>query len=165
MPSGRFMAEKSTCARDAPGGILQACLEVAKALGEQENLHSGASCNIEQTADIRLALNQRRSLINSSLMQLQRARARTPSEFGMKARCFRQVRDSLGEDDTRVAELAVALLDEAVGLFSLPSSEGLTGYLENGDDISTRTAWRSGLFTRPDLGGLFGRTRRSHAEE
>jgi hypothetical protein len=165
MPSGRFMAEKSTCARDAPGGILQACLEVAKALGEQENLHSGASCNIEPTADIRLGLKQRRALLNSSLMQLQRALARTPSEFGMKARCFRQVRDSLGEDDTRVAELAVALLDEAVGLFSLPSSEGLTGYLENGDDISTRTAWRSGLFTRPDLGALFGRTRRSHAEE
>jgi hypothetical protein len=39
------MAEKSTCPRDAPGGIQQACLEVAKALGEQENLHSGASCN------------------------------------------------------------------------------------------------------------------------
>ena len=41
MPSGRFIAEQSTCARDAPGGILQACLEVAKALGEQENLQSG----------------------------------------------------------------------------------------------------------------------------
>ena len=35
MPSGRFMAEKSTCAPE--GDILQACLEVTKALGEQEN--------------------------------------------------------------------------------------------------------------------------------
>jgi len=165
MPSGRFMAEKSTCARDAPGGILQACLEVTKALGEQENLHGGASCNIEQTADIRLGLKQRRALLNSSLMQLQRARARTPSEFGMKARCFRQVKDSLGEDDTRVAELALAILDEAVGLFSVPSSEGLNGYLETGDNTSTRTAWRSGLFTRPDLGRLLGRARRSQAGE
>ena len=165
MPSGRFIAEQSTCARDAPGSILQACLEVAKALGEQEDLQSGASCNVEQTAGLKLGLNQRRALLNASLRQLQCARARTPTEFGMKARCFRQVKDSLGEDDTRVAELAVALLDEAVGLFSLPSSEGLTGFPENGHDISPRTAWRSGLFTRPDLGRLLGRARRSQAGE
>lgn len=159
------MAEQSTCAQDAPSGILQACLEVTKALGEQESLQSGASCNIEQTAGLRLGLDQRRALLNSSLRQLQCARARTSTEFGMKARCFRQVKDSLGGDDTRVAELAVALLDEAVGLFSLPSSEGLNGYLETGDNKSTRTAWRSGLFTRPDLGRLLGRARRSHAGE
>ena len=164
-PSGCCMAEQSTCARDAPGGILQASLEVTKALGEQEDLQSGASCNVEQAAGVKLGLNQRRDLLNSSLRQLQCARARTPTEFGMKARCFRQVKDSLGEDDTRVAELAVAILDEAVGLFSLPSSEGLNGYLETGDNTSTRTAWRSGLFTRPDLGRLLGRARRSHAGE
>ena len=106
MPSGRFIAEQSTCARDAPGGILQACLEVAKALGEQEDLQSGTAGNVEQTAGLKLGLNQRRALLNSSLRQLQCARARTPTEFGMKARCFRQIKDSLGEDDTRVAELA-----------------------------------------------------------
>ncbi len=106
MPSGRFIAEQSTCARDAAGGILQACLEVAKALGEQEDLQSGTAGNVEQTAGLKLGLNQRRALLNSSLRQLQCARARTPTEFGMKARCFRQVKDSLGEDDTRVAELA-----------------------------------------------------------
>jgi hypothetical protein len=165
MPSGRFMAEKSTSARDAPGDILQACLDVTKALGEQESLQSGASCDIEQTAGPRLGLNQQRSLLNASLTQLRCARAGTLSEFGMKARCFRQVKDNLGEDDTRVAELAVALLDEAVGLFSLPSSEGLNGYLENGHDKSSRPGWRSGLFARPDLGGLLGRARRSHAGE
>ena len=165
MPSGRFIAEQSTCARDAPGGVLEACLEVAKALSEQENLQSGACGNVEQTAGIRLGLNQRRSLLNPSLRQLQCARARTSAEFGMKARCFRQVKDSLGADDTRVAELAVAILDEAVGLFSVPSSEGLNGYLETGDNTSTRTAWRSGLFTRPDLGRLLGRARRSQAGE
>ena len=165
MPSGRFIAEQSTCARDTPGGVLQACLEVAKALSEQESLQSGACGNVEQTAGIRLGLNQRRSILNASLRQLQCARARTPSEFGMKARCFRQIKDSLGADDTRVAELAVAILDEAAALFSLPSSEGLNGCVEAGDDTSTRTAWRSGLFTRPDLGGLLGRSRRSHAGE
>jgi len=165
VPSGRFIAEQSPCARDAPGGILQACLEVAKALGEQEDLHSGTAGNVEQTAGLKLALNQRRALLNSSLRQLQCARARTPTEFGMKARCFRQIKDSLGEDDTRVAELALAILDEAVGLFSVPSSEGLNGYLETGDNTSTRTAWRSGLFTRPDLGRLLGRARRSQAGE
>ena len=165
MPSGRFIAEQSPCARDAPGGILQACLEVAKALGEQEDLQSGTAGNVEQTAGLELALNQRRALLNSSLRQLQCARARTPTEFGMKARCFRQIKDSLGEDDTRVAELALAILDEAVGLFSVPASEGLNGYLETGDNTSTRTAWRSGLFTRPDLGRLLGRARRSQAGE
>ena len=165
MPSGRFIAEQSTCARDAPGGILQACLEVAKALGEQEDLQSGASCNVEQAAALKLGLNQRRALLNSSLRQLQCARARTPTEFGMKARCFRLVKDSLGEDDMRVAELAVAILNEAVALFSLPTSEGLTGHVETGDNTSTRTASRSGLFTRPDLGWLLGRARRSHAGE
>jgi len=165
VPSGRFIAEQSPCARDAPGGILQACLEVAKALGEQEDLQSGTAGNVEQTAGLKLALNQRRALLNSSLRQLQCARARTPTEFGMKARCFRQIKDSLGEDDTRVAELALAILDEAVGLFSVPSSEGLNGYLETGDNTSTRTAWRSGLFTRPDLGRLLGRARRSQAGE
>ena len=149
MPSGRFIAEQSTCAPDAPGGVLQACLEVAKALSEQENLQSGACGNVEQTAGIRLGLNQRRSLLNSTLRQLQCARARTHTEFGMKARCFRQVKDSLGADDTRVADLAVAILDEAAALFSLPSPEGLNGYLETGNDTSTRTAWRSGLFHSP----------------
>jgi hypothetical protein len=165
MPSGRFIAEQSTCGRDAPGSILEACLEVAKALREQEKLQNGACGNVEQTASIRLGLNQQRSLLNSSLRQLQCARARTPTEFGMKARCFRQVKDSLGADDTRVAELAVAILDEAAALFSLPSSEGLNGCGETGNDASTRTAWLSGLFTRPDLGGLLGRSRRSHAGE
>jgi hypothetical protein len=162
MPSGRFIAEQSAC---APDDILQACLKVTKSLGEQESLQSDAACNIEQTAGLRLGLDQRRALLNSSLEQLQCARARTPAEFGMKARCFRQVKDSLGEDDARVAALAVALLDEAVGLFSLTSSDGQSGDLETGDHTSTRTAWRSGLFTRPDLGGLLGRARRSHAGE
>jgi hypothetical protein len=162
MPSGRFIAEQST---SAPDDIQQACLEVTKALGEQEKMQSGASCNVEQTAALGLELNKRRTLLNSSLRQLQCARARTPTDFGMKARCFRQVKDSLGEDDARVAALAVALLYEAVGLFSLPSSEGQSGDLETGDHTSTRTAWRSGLFTRPDLGGLLGRARRSHAGE
>ena len=162
MPSGRFIAEQSAC---APDDILQACLEVTKALGEQESLQSGAACNIVPTAGLRLGLDQRRALLNSSLRQLQCARARTPTEFGMKARCFHQVKDSLGEDDARVAELAVALLDEAVGLFSLTSSDGQSGDLETGDDTPTRTAWRSGLFTRPDLAGLLGRARRSHVGE
>ncbi len=77
MPGGRFIAEQSTCARDAQGGVLQACLDVAKALSEQDKLQSGACCKVEQTAGIRLGLNQRRSLLNSSLRQLQCARART----------------------------------------------------------------------------------------
>jgi hypothetical protein len=165
MPSGRFMAEKSTRAWDAPDDILQACLDVTNALGQQESLQSGASRNIEQTAGIGLGLNQRRSVVNSALRNLQRAHARTPLEFGMKALCFRQVKDSLGEDDTRVGELALALLDEAVALFSRPSSEGLPGSLEKGDDVSSRNGWRPGLFTRPHLGGLLGWNRRSQAGE
>ena len=97
MPSGRLVAEQSTYVRDVSGGILQACLEVTKALSEQESLQSDASCNVEQTAGLKLGLNQRRAILNSSLRQLQCARAQTPTEFGMKARCFRQVKDSLGE--------------------------------------------------------------------
>jgi hypothetical protein len=138
---------------------------VTRALGEQENLQSGASCNIEQTAAIRRGLSERRSLVNSALRNLQCVRARTPGEFGMKARCLRQVKDSLGEDDTRVAALALALLDEAVALFSLPSPNSQTGGLENSDDVRSRNGWRPGRFSRPDLGVLLGWTRRSQAEE
>ena len=72
-----------------------------------------------------------------------------PAEFGMKARCFRQVKDSLGADDTRVAELAVAILDEAAALFSLPSSEGLNGYVETGDDTINPHCLAVGSFHSP----------------
>ena len=152
-------------AQDFSSEIQRACLEVSIALAAQDELQKGALCVPDNIVGLRVGLIQGRARVNSALSQLRCISAKTPTELGLKIRCFQQIKENLGEDDSRVAELALSLLDEAAILLPALSLNNIPDYSDISASTTSRGGRRLAVPSRSDFGALLGWKRRSHGGE